>query len=143
MKKFFKRLCPAIILALTLCVGAFMFTACGEKDVEFKADVINIAGFDTHCSLMLKTDKTAEFNVAIDNEGETAKQIAKMLSATGTYTFKDNVYDVTLNVKNRDGSTKEVKFTSTYDEATKTYTLNYTMEGDMGKFPVALKYTKA
>ena len=133
MNKLFSRMLPALIIALSLCFGALSLTACGEKDMVFTGQG-EMRGMKIDCTLTLATDGTAKLAAVIDTEIQSIKdQIEPMLQASGTFEVKDNVYTVTLG----EGATART-FTSTYDSATKTHTIAYSIVGPEGSVPVTL-----
>ena len=135
MKKLVKRMIP-VALALAFCIGAVSMAACAQKDVVFTGSGNLMADFSI--TLTLKGDKTADFTFSFDGEkepGGVLEQMEKGFCATGTYEFKDNKYTVTLG----EGDKKQT-LTSTYDEATKTYTIPYELQGRDGKVTINLTY---
>ncbi|MCI9519200.1 MAG: hypothetical protein HFK08_08110 [Clostridia bacterium] len=141
MKKFLKNTMP-LLLALTLCVG--LLAACGGNDpvpaddkAEFKTAPMEFMSTPMMCTLVLDGGN-ATYTVTFDSELPFMGEIAKGLGRTGTYEFKDNVYTVKLG----SGETQET-LTSTYDDATQTYSISYTMSGRDGEIPVVLTYKKA
>lgn len=142
MKKFLKNTLP-VLMAMTLCVGLLAFAACGDPkpeaqpNAEFKSAPMEFMSTPMLCTLKLENG-TATYTVDFDSELPMMPQIAAGLGRTGTYEFKDDVFTVKLV---KDGTTETL--TSTYDSATTTYTIKYTMHGRDGDIPVTLTYKKA
>ena len=135
MKKLFTRMLPALLIALTLCFGALSLTACGEKDAVFTGQG-EMRGMKIDCTLTLATDGTATLKASIDTDIQSIKdQIEPMLQASGTFELNGDVYTVKLG----EGATART-FTSTYDSASKTHKIDYSIIGPEGSVPVTLTY---
>lgn len=133
MKNLWKKILPAMVLAMALCVGAIAMSACGKKDVVFKDSQPTMGGMQTDMVLTLKTDGTAVCDVTIPGM-PADNQLQTMMDSEGTWTLKDNVYTVTLG----EGD-KAVTMTSTYDKETKKHTIVYKLRGPEKSFDFTLE----
>lgn len=135
MKKFGKAAIVSVVLALVTVVCALCVACSTNSNAVFKQKAAAMGGIEWTYILTLE-DGTATFSVADANEEPIAApldKVAKAFEKTGTYTFENNTYTVVL-----DGKT----YTSTYDEATKTYTIVYGIAGQDTTLNLNLTYTK-
>lgn len=134
MKKFIKVSVTSLVLALV--VVACALCACSSKipNATFKDKQAAMGGIVWTYTLKLE-DGNATLAVTDENEEPIAAPFDKVAAAfgkTGTYTFKDNTYSVVLGDKT---------YNSTYDESTKTYTINYSIVGQDTTVNLKLTYT--
>lgn len=148
MKKKLTKIIPAFICAIALCLTVSILCACAPKEVATFTGNRDIMTLDTQCTLTLNSDKTCTYTAILDADESMKNNLEPALARTGTWELKDNVYTVnfvplTVTSRGQEITFPAVTLKSTYTEANKTHTIEYSMPGFNGNFDVTLKYVEA
>lgn len=141
MKKAIKAALLGLLATLTVA-ACVVFAACGGKEaVKFTDQQIVMSTLPVDYTLTLSNDDdTFEMVATTTAEHEPDGMIAQILQGqkrNGTYTYENNVYTLVFKVTGQPDETVK----STYDEATKTYTIPYSIAGRDTTINLNLKYT--
>ena len=145
MKKKLAKIIPAFICAIALCLTVSILCACAPKETATFTGSRDIMTLDTQCTLTHKSDNTCTYVAIVDADETMKNSLEPALARTGTWELKDNVYTVNfveLVVESRGQQVTfdAVTLKSSYNESTKTHTIEYSMPGFNGSFDVTLTY---